>query len=79
MAEIWEGKWVKSTDSEVFVFWVHVSISGLVLVVKHPPKIGLNQDSYYSGMSQSVLIHAVLSQFASFPRKPGDILMHRSK
>jgi hypothetical protein len=25
-AEIWEGKWVKDANSEVFVFWVLVSI-----------------------------------------------------
>jgi hypothetical protein len=41
VAEIWEGKWVKNAESEVFVFWALVSISGLVLVVKCPPKMGL--------------------------------------
>ncbi len=39
-AEIWEGKWVKDADSEVFMFWALVSIFGLVLVVKRPPKLG---------------------------------------
>ncbi len=42
MAEIWEGKWVKNADSEVFIFWAFVSISRLVLVVKCSRKIGLN-------------------------------------
>jgi len=44
MAEIWEGKWVKDADSEVFGFWALVPISVLSLVVKHPYRTGLNRD-----------------------------------
>ena len=41
MAEIWEGKWVKDTNSEVFVFLGTCFKFGSVIVAKHPPKSGL--------------------------------------
>ena len=57
MAKIWEGKWVKNADSEVSIFWALVSISGLVLVVKHLLKIGLNRDLNHSGLLLALRIH----------------------
>jgi len=41
VAEIWEGKWVKDTDSEVFIFLGTCFNFGLVIVAKHLPKSGL--------------------------------------
>jgi hypothetical protein len=41
VAKIWEGKWVKDSDSEVFVFLGACFNFGSVILAKHPPKSGL--------------------------------------
>jgi hypothetical protein len=41
VAKIWEGKWVKDTDSEVFVFLGTCFNFGSVILAKRPPKSGL--------------------------------------
>ena len=41
MAEIWEEKWVKDTNSEVFVFLGACFNFGSVILAKRLPKSGL--------------------------------------
>ncbi len=54
MAEIWEGKWVKDTDSDVFVFLGACFNFLISFVVRCPHKTRLNRDLNHSGTAASV-------------------------